>query len=50
MRILLIILALVVGLPCLAQSRDRGVRHNRRDNYRIQPSKKFLSSHDIPWA
>ena len=37
MRMLLIILALVVSLPCLAQSRDRGVRRNRRDNYRIQP-------------
>lgn len=37
MRILLVILALVVSLPCLAQSRDRGVRRNRRDNYRIQP-------------
>ena len=37
MRMLLIILALVVSLPCLAQSRSREVRHSRRDNYRIQP-------------
>lgn len=36
MRILLIILALAVSFPCCAQSRNRGVRHNRRD-YRIQP-------------
>jgi len=45
MRILLIILALVVSLPCLAQSRDRGVRHNRRDNYRIQPRARSSYHH-----
>lgn len=45
MRMLLIIFALVISFPCLAQSRNREVRHSRRDNYRIQPRARSSYHH-----